>query len=133
MDIFDLTPQKDTVIVELTDPRDDSPLVHNKKKMFIERYLPHTEEYKKAQYKKTQKYLKMAQKQGNTDVDIDLYEAETDRVDVMAETTVSWQLYYGGEWIEFSPEKAKEIYTKAYWIVDQLQQGENSTDVFTKP
>jgi hypothetical protein len=132
MDLNDLTPQRDTVVTKLVDPRDGKPLTHNKKEMWIERYLPHTAEYKQAQYKRTQKYLKAAQKAKTTDVDIDLYEAETDRVEVMAETTVAWAVYFGGEWIEFSPETAKDIYTKAFWIVEQLQEEENSADVFTK-
>src|SRR6056297_2334743 len=132
MDLNTLTPQKDTVVTKLTDPRDGSPLTHNKKEMWIERYLPHTADYKQAQYKRTQKYLKAAQKAKSADVDIDLYEAEQDRVEVMAETTVAWQIYYGGEGLEFTPEKAKEIYTKAFWIVEQLQEEENSADVFTK-
>jgi len=131
-DLMSLTPQKDTVVTKLIDPRDGSPLKHDKKEMWIERYLPHTADYKQAQYKRTQKYLKAAQKAKNTDVDIDLYEAEQDRVEVMAETTVAWQIYYDGEWVEFTPEKAKEIYTKAFWIVEQLQEEENSADVFTK-
>ena len=132
MDLSSLTPQKDTVVTKLIDPRDGSPLKHDKKEMWMERYLPHTADYKQAQYKRTQKYLKAAQKAKNTDVDIDLYEAEQDRVEVMAETTVAWQIYYDGEWVEFTPEKAQEIYTKAFWIVEQLQEEENSADVFTK-
>ena len=131
MDLNDLSPQRDTVITYLTDPRDGSPLTHNKKKMWIERYLPHTAEYKKAQYKRTQKYLKAAQK-SKGEADIDLYEAEQDRIAVMAETTVGWEIYFGGEWVQYTPEKANEIYTKAFWIVEQLQEEENSADVFTK-
>jgi len=132
MDLNDLTPQRDTVKTKLIDPRDGSPLKHDKKEMWIERYLPHTAEYKQAQYKRTQKYLKAAQKAKTTDVDIDLYEAEKDRVEVMAETTVAWQIYLGGEWVEFTPEKAKEIYERAFWIVEQLQREETEADVFTK-
>ncbi len=131
MDLNDLSPQRDTVITYLTDPRDGSPLTHNKKKMWIERYLPHTAEYKKAQYKRTQKYLKTAQK-SKGEAEIDLYEAEQDRIAVMAETTVGWEIYFGGEWVKCTPEKANEIYTKAFWIVEQLQEEENSADVFTK-
>lgn len=131
-DIFDLTPKNDTVVTQLTDPRDGSQLTHEDKGMWIERYLPHTPQYKKAQYKHTQKYLKAAQKAGNKDVDIDLFEAEGDRIEVLAETTVSWEIYYGGEWVKFTPEKAKEIYTKAFWMVDQLQEDENSAEVFMK-
>ena len=131
MDLNDLSPQRDTVITYLTDPRDGSPLTHNKKKMWIERYLPHTAEYKKAQYKRTQKYVKAAQK-SKGEADIDLYEAEQDRIAVMAETTVGWEIYFGGEWVQYTPEKANEIYTKAFWIVEQLQEEENSADVFTK-
>jgi len=132
MDLTDLTPQKDTVVTKLVDPRDGSPLKHNKQEMWIERYLPHTGEYKKAQYKRTQKYLKAAQKSKGKESDFDLYEAEQDRVEIIAETTVAWKIYYGGEWVELSVEKAKEIYTKAFWIVEQLQEEENSADVFTK-
>jgi len=147
MDLNDLSPQRDTVVTYLNNPAsyeeifDDEgnvvdykyyPLEHDGHPMWIERYLPHTAEYKKSQYKRTQKYLKSAQKAKDGNADIDLYEAEQDRIEVMAETTVAWQIYYGGEWIEFSPEKAKDIYTKAFWIVEQLQEEENSADVFTK-
>ena len=131
-DLFDLTPQKDTVTTKLVDPRDQSPLEHDGHEMWVERYLPHTSEYKKAQYKRTQKYLKAAQKKGDKNVDVDLFEAEQDRVEVMAETTKSWQIFFGGEWLEFDEDKAKEIYTKAFWIVEQLQEDENTADVFTK-
>lgn len=131
-DLFDLTPQKSTVVTKLTDPRDSKLLKHDKQEMWIERYLPHTAEYKKSQYKRTQKYLKAAQASGDKNVDVDLFEAEQDRIDVMAETTTAWHIYFGGEWLELSPEKAKEIYTKAYWIVDQLQESENKADAFTK-
>src|SRR6056297_2396200 len=146
MDLSSLTPQKDTVVTYLKAPADfetteggkkkkykqGDRLSHDGKDFWVERYLPHTSEYKQAQYKRTQKYLKAAQKAKNTDVDIDLYEAEKDRVEVMAETTVAGEIYFGGEWVEFTPEKAQEIYTKAFWIVEQLQEEENSADVFTK-
>ena len=147
MDLSSLTPQKDTVVTYLKAPVDVPTTDEKGKKsvikqgktlhecgteMWIERYLPHTSEYKQAQYKRTQKYLKAAQKAKTTEVDVDLYEAEQDRVEVMAETTVAWQVYFDGEWIEFTPEKAKELYTNAFWIVEQLQEEENSADVFTK-
>jgi hypothetical protein len=147
MDISNLAPQKDTVVTKLTNPKivtkfDDEGneykapsgeiLTHDKKEMWVERYLPHTDEYKQSQYKRTQKYIKAAQKTNNTNIDIDLYEAEKDRIEVMAETTAAWQIYYGGEWLEFTPEKAKEVYTTFFWIVEQLQEEENSVDVFTK-
>ncbi len=131
-DLFDFTPQRDTVVTYLTNPTDNKPLEHDGTQMWIERYLPHTKEYKKAQYQRTQKYLKAAQAKGDTNIDIDLFEAEQDRTEVLAETTVAWGIYYGGEWVKLTPKKAKEIYTKAYWIADQLQEDENSAEVFTK-
>jgi len=132
-DLMSLTPQKDTIKVELINPVDGKPLSHDKKVMWVERLLPHTGEYKKSQYKRSQKYIKAAQKSGNGgDVDIDLYQAEEDRIEIMAETTVAWNIYFGGEWIKYTPEMAKEIYTKAFWIAEQLQIGENEANVFTK-
>jgi len=132
MDLSDLSPKRDTVVTYLKDPRDGSDLTHNKKKMWVERFLPHTEQYKRAQYQRTQKYLAAAQQSKEGKSNIDLFEAEVDRIEVMAETTISWQIYYEGEWLELDTEKAKEIYKKAFWIVEQLQEEENSADVFTK-
>ena len=60
MDLSSLTPQKDTVVTKLTNPQivtkideegnqyeepSGETLTHNKKEMWIERYLPHTDEY----------------------------------------------------------------------------------------
>lgn len=131
MDIFELTPQIDTVVTKLTHPQTGDPLEHEGEEMWIERYLPHTGEYKKSQYSKTQKYLKKSQ-EAQEEIQIDLFEAEEDRLDIMVQTTISWKLYYGGEWVKFTPAKAKEIYGKASWIIDQLQVQENNTDVFMK-
>ena len=131
-DLMDLTPQRDTIKTELVHPTTQEPLEHEGQPMWVERYLPHTPEYKKSQYSRTQKYLKSAQSKGKADVDIDLYEAEQDHIEVMAETTVAWNIYFGGEWLKFTPKKAKEVYGKAFWILDQLQEDENSAEVFTK-
>lgn len=130
MDLNTLTPKIDTVKTELVHPSTQEPLKHNKKQFWIERHLPHTKEYKKVKYAITQKYINAAQESGKRD--IDLYEAEVDTIEVMVQTTVGWQLYYDGEWIEFTPEKAREIYTKAFWIVEQLQEKETSVDLFTQ-
>lgn len=130
MDLNELKPQRNTVVTKLVHPISGDPLKHNKKEMWIERYLPHTEEYKKKKYALTQKYLKAAQESG--DREMDLFEIEQDNIGLMAETTVAWQLYYDGDWIEFSAEKAKALYKEAFWISEQLQEKENSADVFTK-
>lgn len=130
MDIKDLTPKSNTVKVELKHPQTGEPLKHNKKQMFVERYLPHTKEYKKVKYAITQKYLKRAQETDSRD--IDLFEADMDTFELLAKTTSSWQLYWDGEWIELTEEKAMEVYQEAFWIADQLQEGENSADVFTQ-
>lgn len=129
MDIKDLTPKSNTVKVELKHPQTGEPLKHNKKQMFVERYLPHTKEYKKVKYAITQKYLKRAQETDSRD--IDLFEADMDTIELFAKTTASWQLFWDGEWVEFTQGKAMEVYEEAFWIADQLQEGENSADVFT--
>jgi len=130
MDLNELKPQRNTVVTKLKHPLTGEPLKHNKKDMWVERYLPHTKEYKKLKYALTQKYMKKAQESGDSEVD--LLEIEQDNISLMAETTVAWQVFYDGEWIEFTPEKAQKLYEEAFWIAEQLQEQENSADVFTK-
>lgn len=145
-DLMDLTPQIDTITTYLKDPRlvekkdeegnsywepSQEPLEHDGHPMWVERLLPHTEDYKKAQFSRSAKYINQAQGEGTTQ-DFDLYGAYKDQIGVMAETTVGWQIYMGGEWVEFSVEKAKEVYARADFIQQQLKEAEDNAEVFTK-
>ena len=80
-DLMDLTPQIDTITTYLKDPRlvekkdeegnsywepSQEPLEHDGHPMWVERLLPHTEDYKKAQFSRSAKYINQAQGEGTT-------------------------------------------------------------------
>lgn len=130
-DIFDFAIKSDTEKTILKNPNTQEPLLHEETEMFIERYLPHTAEYKRSQYSHMQKYVK----DGGVEFDpktADLYEMEKDRIEVLAETVSSWAVFYNGEWLPYTKESAVELFNKAPWIVDQLNKAEESIVGFTK-
>lgn len=125
MDLNELTPKKQTNKTTLKHPKTGEPLKHNKKEMWIERYLPHTSEYKKVRYAHAQKYLNKKQE------DISLFEVEQDGLELLVGTTANWQIFYDGQWVEFTKDNARKVYTEAFWIADQLKEDEDSVDLFT--
>jgi len=132
MDLMQFSHKEDTFTTILKSPVDGTTLLHDEIEMYITRLLPHTDKYKKTQYGKLQKYVSISRDKGSTDPEIDLYQAEKDRVDIISQTITDWKLFYEDHWVEFSPKKAKEVFSKAPWILDQLQEGEDKATGFTK-
>jgi len=121
MDLKDLTPKSDVVVVNLTHPADGSILCDNDKKpMTITMYAPHSKEYKKVLYEQTNKRLKQAQSKKKTGFTAE--ELEEVGIELLAKTTKTWHLLYNGENPKLSTSKAKDIYTEVFWIKSQIEE-----------
>ncbi len=121
MDLLDLTPTSDVVVVTLTHPSDGSVLCDDEKKpMTITIYAPHSKEYKKVLYEQTNKRLKQSQSKGRMEFTAE----ELDRVgiELLAKTTKEWHLLYKGENPKLSIKKAEEVYQEVFWIKGQIEE-----------
>jgi len=131
MDLNTLTPQKDTVEVVLTHPSTGDTLFNDDKtEMTITVALPHSEVYKKALREQQEKRFKKASKKGKQDFSVE--EIEESTLELLAKSTVNWDITFNGEKPKFSASKAKELYKDLFWIRQQIDEEVNTTDVFTK-
>jgi hypothetical protein len=119
MDLKDLTPKSDTVVVELKHPATFEPLLNeDDSPMTVTLYAPHTKEHKTVLWAVTDERLKTAAKNGKIEVKSE--ELELQSIESLAKTTKEWNITFDGDQPEFSYNKAKEIYTEVFWIKDQL-------------
>ena len=119
MDLKDLTPKSDVVVVELKHPATFEPLLNeDDSPMTVTLYAHHTKEHKTVLWDVTDERLKAAAKTGKIEVKSE--DLELQSIESLAKTTKSWNINFDGEQQEFSYDKAKEIYTEVFWIKDQL-------------
>jgi hypothetical protein len=95
MDLKDLTPNLDDIVVEIKHPSTGDVLKNDDgTNMTITILAPHSKEYKKAQHEQISKRLKKAQKSKSQDVDYSDIEEAT--LEVLAKTTKAWDITYNG-------------------------------------
>ena len=121
MDLLDLTPKSDEIVVFIKHPNTGEPLKNdNESEMTITIYAPHSKEYKKVLHEQTNKRLKkMQSKEG--DKDITAEEIEEATLEALAKTTKEWNITYGGEMPKLTVAKAKEVYETVFWIRSQIE------------
>ena len=121
MDLKDLTPNLDDVVVEIKHPTTGDVLKNDDgTDMTITILAPHSKEYKKAQHEQISKRLKKAQKSKSQDVDYSDIEEAT--LEVLSKTTKAWDITYGGEKPKLTSAKAKDLYEEVFWIRNQLEE-----------
>lgn len=128
MDLKDLTPKSDVVVVEIKHPSTGDVLKNDDKSpMTITMFAPHSKEYKKVLHEQTNKRLKQMQSKKSQDITAeDLEEAA---LEALAKTTKEWNITFGGEQPKLTVAKAKEIYDEVFWIKSQLEEAvANSLD-----
>lgn len=122
MDLKDLTPKSNEIVVEIRHPvsfetlknDDDTP-------MTITVYAPFAKEYKKAIHEQTTKRLKNAKNKGRVEMP-EFEELEEISLETLAKATKSWNITYGGEKPKLTVGKAKEIYDEVFWIRNQVEE-----------
>jgi len=121
MDLKDLTPNLDDVVVEIKHPTTGDALKNDDgTDMTITILAPHSKEYKKFQHEQISKRLKKAQKSKSQDVDYSDIEEAT--LEVLSKTTKSWDITYGGEKPKLTVARAKELYEEVFWIRNQIEE-----------
>ena len=121
MDLKDLTPNLDDVVVEIKHPTTGDVLKNDDgTDMTITILAPHSKEYKKAQHEQISKRLKKAQNSKSQDVDYSDIEEAT--LEVLSKTTKAWDITYGGEKPKLTPAKAKDLYEEVFWIRNQIEE-----------
>ena len=121
MDLLDLTPKSDEIVVTLKHPSTGEVLKNDDKSdMTITVYAPHSKEYKKVLHEMTNKRLKKMQGKGNKDITAE--ELEEVSLDSLAKTTKEWNITFNSEKPKLSLVKAREIYEKVFWIKAQIEQ-----------
>ena len=131
MDLKDLTPSLDDVIVTIKHPTTGEVLKNDDgTDMTITVLAPHSKEYKKAQHEQISKRLKKAQKSKSQDVDYSDIEEAT--LDVLSKVTKAWDITFGGEKPALTVAKAKSIYEEVFWIKDQIEEEVSGSMAFMK-
>ena len=131
MDLKDLTPKSDVVVVTVKHPMNETVLKNDDKSdMTITVFAPHTKEYKTVFHEIANKRIKKAQ--GKKEADFSLEEIEEMTLDVLAKTTKEWNITFGGEKPELTITKAKEIYSQVFWIKAQIEEATNNYLDFMK-
>lgn len=131
MDLKDLTPDLNDIVVELKHPATGDVLKNDDgTDMVIIILSPHSKEYKKAQNEQINKRLKKAQSSGSQDLDYSDIEDAT--LEVLSKTTKSWDITYDGEKPKLTAKSARKLYEDVFWIRSQIEEVVSDTMDFTK-
>jgi hypothetical protein len=131
MDLLDLTPKSDEIVVTIKHPATGEVLKNeDKSDMTVTIYAPHSKEYKKVLHEMTNKRLKKMQAKGKNEITAEEIEEAT--LDTLAKTTKGWNITYGGEVPKLTVAKAKEIYDSVFWIKAQIEEAIESSLDFMK-
>lgn len=132
MDLKDLTPKTDDVVVTLNHPSTSLPILNDgdNTPMTITMYSPYSKEYKKVQHEQITKRLQKSQKSGDDAVDYG--ELEDASLEILAKVTKSWDITLGGEKPKLTVAKAKSLYEDVFWIKTQVEEAGTKTLDFMK-
>ena len=131
MDIANFVPTTDTTEVVLKNPVDGEVLTNkDNTPMTVTMYLPHSKAYKEVRHAQTNRRIQASQKKGSKTITAEEIEQET--LDLLVKTTAGWNLTYKEKQPKFSEDVAKEIYSVAPFIAEQLFEGVAEAEVFTK-
>lgn len=131
MDLMDLTPTTDIIVVTIKNPSTDEPLKNDDgSDMTITVYAPYSKEYKAVVHAIANRRIKAAQ--GKKSVEYTVEDIESASLEGLAKTTKEWNITYGGEVPKLTEAKAKEVYDKVFWIKAQVEQGVEDSLGFMK-
>jgi hypothetical protein len=133
MDLKDLVPTTDTILVTIKHPSTFEPLVNKDgSEMTIALWAPHSKEYKSVMHDQTNIRLqKMQAKGGRKATGITAEEMEVDTLKMLAKTTKEWNITFGGVKPKLTVDAAKEVYREVFWIKAQIEEALEESDVFT--
>ena len=131
MDLKDLTPNLEDVVVEIKHPSTGDTLKNDDGTvMTITVLAPHSKGYKKLQHEQISKRLKKAQKSKSEDIDYSDIEEAT--LEVLSKATKSWNITFDGKKPELTVDAAKVMYEDVFWLKNQIEEEITEAILFTK-
>jgi hypothetical protein len=129
MDLKDLKPNSDTIVVTLHHPATFETLkTEDGKDMTIEVYAPHSLKYKEVVHEQGNRQLEKMQK--NKKYKFTVQELEDFSIERLAKTTKDWHIQLNGTKPKFTLAKAAELYKDFPWIVEQIQEAVTDSALF---
>lgn len=127
MDLKDFEPKSDTLTISLLDSN-GNPIADENSAFTIDLYKAHTTQARKVLYELNDRAIERKRDAKTEEVYGDYY-------DKAARLTAGWDLIYDGAPLPFSVEKARELYEKFPWIIEQVYKAinESESDSFMKP
>lgn len=132
MDLNDLKPKTDDIVVTLLHPATGEVLLNEDKEktpMTITVMSPNSKEYKSILHTQTNKRLK--QMQGKRKRDITAEEIEESGLELAVAVTKDWNITLGGSKPKFGAAAVKDIYTSYGWINKQVNEAVEDSEDFT--
>lgn len=131
MDLKNLTPKSDVVVVQLKHPATKEVLLNeDKTPMEITLAAPHSKKYKSVIHSQTNKRLE--QMQANKETVFKVEDVEAAALETLSKATESWNITFDGEQPKLTVKKASEIYDEVFWIKDQVEEAYESSLDFMK-
>lgn len=138
-DLTDFIPQSETVTITIMNPKEPEVPLKNMDgtDMTVEVYRESTGIYKHAIRDVVNTKLKEAKEATDKASEEETFQraynlTESSTVDLYTKITKSWNITYGGEMPEFSFEKAREVYSQAVFLRDEIDKGLREDTGFTK-
>ena len=130
MDLKDLTPNLEDIVVTLKHPTTDEVLKNEDgTAMTITLLSGYSKKYKKLQHEQISKRLTKAQ--NSKSQEIDYSEIEEATVEVLSKATKSWNLTFGGTNPKLTAARAISMYEDVFWIRNQLEEALSDDLSFT--
>lgn len=131
MDLNNLIPTDDIIVVEIKHPVTDEPLLKDDgKTMTITVYAPHSSTYKSAVHEQTNKRIQKAAK--GKKVTFTAEEIEGATLELLAKTTKDWNIQLNGKSPKFSVVEAMDLYSKLPWLKSQVLEAQEDYTAFLK-
>jgi hypothetical protein len=131
MDLSNLVPTDDTIVVTIKHPVTDEPLTKDDgKEMTITVYAPHSAQYKSTVHEQTNKRIQKAAKGKKMTFTAEEIEATT--LELLAKTTKDWNIQLNGKSPKFSVAEATDLYNKLPWLKQQVLEAQEDYTAFLK-
>lgn len=131
MDLSNLIPTDDTIVVTLKHPITDEPLTKDDgKEMTITVYAPHSAQYKSVIHEQTNKRIQKASK--GKKISFTAEDIENATLELLAKTTKEWAIQLNGKSPKCSYTEAVELYGKLSWLKQQVLDAQEDYNSFLK-
>lgn len=130
MDLSKFKPTSDVVQIFIKDSNGEMIPKDDKTNMSITLYAYNSAEYKKVMHELANKRLQKAQR--TRKLSITSEEIEKDSLERLINITKSWDIIYDGKCPVLNYESLKQIYTELSWIPNQLDEGLEEANSFTR-